>query len=118
MAHTHPLLEAVFPRSQPTLGDQIASLSQDVAQLARQMRRYSQPRVEHAAHAAGDFAGDVLHQLEPIARGALHRANDARRAVTHQVRATGRAVRDDPVPAVIALGTFALIASLLLRREE
>ena len=118
MAHTHPLLEAVFPRRPATLGDQIASLTEDVARLTRQVRRYSQPRVEHAAHTAGDFAGDVFHQLEPIARDALHRANDARRAVAHQAKVTGRAVRDDPVPAVIALGTFALIASLVLGREE
>jgi len=118
MAHTHPLLEAIFPRHKATVGDQFASLSQDVAQLARQVRRYGQPRVEHAAQSASDFAGDVFHQLEPFARDALHRANDARRAVAHQAKVTGRAVRDDPVPAVIALGTFALIASLLLHREE
>ena len=50
MAHTHPLLEAVFPRRSATLGDQIASLSHDVAQLARQVRRYATPRIQEAAH--------------------------------------------------------------------
>jgi hypothetical protein len=103
MAHTHPLLEAVFQHRRQTVGDQFASLSQDVAQLARQVRRYAAPRVQDATHSAGDFAGDVMHQLEPLARDVAHRA-----------RVAGRAVRDDPVPAVIALGTFALIASLLL----
>lgn len=118
MAHTHPLFEAMFPRRQATVGDQIASLSQEVAHLTRQVRRYAQPRAEHAAHSATDFAGDVFHQLEPFAREALHQANSARRAVAHQAKVTGRAVREDPVPAVIALGTFALIASLFLRGEE
>jgi ElaB/YqjD/DUF883 family membrane-anchored ribosome-binding protein len=118
MAHTHPLLEAIFPHRPRTVGDQIALLSEDVAALARQVQRYARPRVQDAAHAASDLAGDVLHQLQPMARAAIHSANNARRAVSHQVKATGRAVRDDPVPTVVALGTFALIASLLLRREE
>lgn len=118
MAHTHPLLEAVFPRRPPTIGDQVASLSEDVAALARQLQRYARPRLQEAAHTATEIAGDVFHQLEPVARDALHRAYDARRAIAQQVKVTGRAVRDDPVPAVVALGTFALLASLLLRREE
>lgn len=118
MAHTHPLLEALFPRRQPTMGDQVTALSEEIASLTRQVQRYARPRVREAAHTAGDFAGEVFHHLEPIARDALHRADAARRVVARQAKATGRAVRDDPVPAVIALGTFALLATLLLRREE
>ena len=108
MAHTHPLLEAIFPRrSAPqSIGDQIASLSHEVARLASQTRRFAAPRVQEAAHTAGDFAGEVMHQMAPLARDVAHRA-----------RAAGRVVRDDPVPAVVALGTFALIATLLLRRQ-
>lgn len=103
MAHTHPLLESIFPRQRHSVGDQVASLSHDVSTLARQVRRYATPRVQDAAHSASDFAGDVIHQLEPLARDVAHRA-----------KAAGRAVRNDPVPAVIALGTFALLATLLL----
>jgi ElaB/YqjD/DUF883 family membrane-anchored ribosome-binding protein len=110
MAHTHPLLEAVFPRRATTLGDQIASLTHDVAQLSRQVRRHATPRLQEAAHSASDFAGDVFHQLEPIARDVAHRA-------AHQAKVAGRVVRDDPVPAVVALGVAALVVSLLLRRE-
>ena len=114
MAHTHPLLEAVFPRrSAPSIGDQIASLSHEVARLASQTRRHAAPRIHDAAesagqlaHNAGDFAGEVMHQIAPLARDVAHRA-----------RVAGRVVRDDPVPAVVAIGVFALIATLLLRRQ-
>jgi hypothetical protein len=117
MAHTHPLLEAIFPRRHPSMGDQIALLSQDVTRLARQVRRYARPRVEDAAHSAGEFAGDVVHQLEPIARGALENAERAGRQIAHRAQVAGKMVRDDPVPAIVALGTFALLATLLLRRQ-
>lgn len=103
MAHTHPVLESLFRPRRQSVGDQVASLSKEVADLARHVRRYARPRVQEAAHSAGDFAGDVIHQLEPLARG-----------VAHQAKVAGRAVRQDPVPSVIALGTFALIASLLM----
>jgi hypothetical protein len=103
VAHTHPLLESLFPRHRSSVSDQVASLSHEVAHLARHAGRYATPRIREAAHSAGDLAGDVIHQLEPLARDVAHRAKVA-----------GRAVRQDPVPAVIALGTFALIASLLL----
>lgn len=115
MAHTHPLLEMFFPRRTATqaVGDQIASLSHEVAKLAHQVRRQTAPRLQGAAHGlqdvahdAGDFASDVFEHMKPVARDIAHRA-----------QAAGRVVRDDPVPMVIALGTAALIATLLLRRR-
>ena len=106
MAHRHPFFETLIPQRHVTLADRVASLSRDIARLADETRRQATPRVEEAAHAVGDFAGDVVHQLEPMARDVARRA--------HHV---GRMVRTDPVPAIIALGTFALIASLVLRRQ-
>lgn len=113
MAHTHPLLESLFPRRRPDLAEQVRSLSRDIAHLARDVGRFAGPRVEEAAHTAGSIAGgvtsaagDVMNQLAPLARDVARRA-----------RAAGRVVRDDPVPAIVAIGTFALVVSLILRRQ-
>lgn len=117
MAHTHPLLEAVLPRRRATLGDQIASLSHDIAALAGEARRLGEPRLKDAARTASSFAEDLVHTLEPLAQDLARSARATGRDAARRAKLAGRAVRDDPVPAVIALGTFALLASLLLRRQ-
>jgi hypothetical protein len=106
VAHTHPLLEALVPRRRESLGDRLSSLTDDVAALARQIGRDNAPRIQEAAHAAGDMASDVLQHMAPIARDVAHRARQA-----------GTMVRKDPLPAVVALGTLALIATLVMRRQ-
>lgn len=88
-------------------------------------RDFSRTVMSNAAE-AGERASDMLREARQRAEPALHQALDYARqegdvlaeAVGTQLRRAGRAVRADPVPALVGAVGVALLASLLLSRRR
>jgi hypothetical protein len=82
------------------LAHQISSLRHEVAGVSRSVGRYG----SHAAHDVGD---QLWHQGEIAAK-----------LLGRQAKKAGKAVREDPVPAVVAVAGFALFLNLVLGRKR
>ena len=82
------------------LAHQISSLRREVAGVTRSVGRYG----THTAHDVGD---QLWHQGEIAAK-----------LLGRQAKKAGKAVRDDPVPAVVAVAGFALFLNLVLGRKR
>ena len=79
---------------------QISHLRHDMAGVSRAVSRYG-------AHTANDIGDQLWHQGEVVAR-----------QVGKQAVKAGKAVKDDPVPAVVAVAGFALFMRLILGRKR
>ena len=79
---------------------QIANLRHDMAGVSRAVSRYG-------AHTAGDLGDQLWHQGEVVAQ-----------KLGRQAMKAGKAVKDDPVPAVVAVAGFALFMRLILGRRR
>lgn len=90
-------------RNQDRLGRQIASLSRDAAHLSDALARYTTSTGHDLGRMAHDFADEALHQ------GAA-----AAQLIGKEARKVGRAVRKDPLPAVMAVTAIACVLSLVL----
>lgn len=88
------------------LSAEVSALAEQVSDLAQLLTHRGERRIQQVAHGAGELAGELFHQLTPVARG-----------MARQARHAGRAVQQDPVPAMVAVATFALVASLFMRRQ-
>lgn len=88
----------------------VAGLRQEIASVAAAVNDYGAPRVrdfQHdLQHGASALAHDLQRQLPVVARQVSRRAGVASRAVVN-----------DPVPAIVVVGTLALLTSLFLRRN-
>ena len=82
------------------LSRQLSSLRHDVAGVSRAVSRYG----THTAHDVGD---QLWHQGEIVAR-----------QLGKQARQAGKAVKEDPVPAIVAVAGFALFLNLVLGRKR
>ncbi|RUT28818.1 hypothetical protein EMQ25_15630 [Arsenicitalea aurantiaca] len=88
--------------SRHEMEDRLGEIRHDMAALADAVQAYGADALDHAS----DFASQVSRQ----GGKALARAGrEARRA--------GSAVQRDPVPAIVAIGVVALVASLLAARR-
>ena len=82
------------------LSRQLSTLRHDVAGVSRAVSRYG----SHTAHDVGD---QLWHQGEIVAR-----------QLGRQAKKAGKAVKEDPVPAIVAVAGFALFLNLLLGRKR
>ena len=83
--------------------DRVESLGQEIATLAHQLERFAGHRLDDVRDMASEFgsAGEV-----------------AGRRAGRQTAAAARAVRQDPLPTVVALGVLALLAAFLISRAN
>jgi hypothetical protein len=88
------------------LGSSIAALRKDLAGLTRSFGSYGGHRLDDLQHGASDLARELQHQAPIVAREVGRYASTA-----------GRAVRNDPLPAIVALGTAGLLYSLVFGRR-
>ncbi len=82
------------------LSRQLSSLRHDVAGVSRAVSRYG-------AHTAHDVGDQLWHQGEIVAR-----------QLSRQAKKAGKAVKEDPVPAIVAVAGFALFLNLILGRKR
>lgn len=89
-----------------SLSDHVAALRQEIVAIAEAINEYGGERLHGVQRGAAQLAKDVQHQLPVVAR-----------QVSRQASSAGRAVRQDPLPVVVAVGTVVLLAALLFRRD-
>jgi len=90
-----------------TDGLDLGDITRQLASLRRDMTSMTHSATRHGSHAAHDMGDQLWHQGEVIARQIGRTAGKA-----------GRAVKNDPVPAVVAVAGFALLLSLVLGRKR
>ena len=104
---------AMFQRStwqhdaEEQLSHQLSRLSRDVADISRAVQHFG----TDARHEAGAAAADLLD-------GAWHQGEIVARRLGRQAQRAGKAVREDPVPAIVAVAGFVLLLNLLLGRKQ
>jgi hypothetical protein len=105
MAHRLPPLP-----DRKALQEEAQRIAAEASAFAERLAENSSAAAQDAGTAVRQLMGDLAHHFAPLAHDLQHRLG--RRA--HQA---GVLVRRDPVPAIVAVGTAALIATLLLRRR-
>ena len=88
------------------LSHQLAHLRQELARTTRPARKAGTHALHDAGHQAVVLAKDFQAHSGAVAHLLGRRARFARKAISK-----------DPVPLVVALGTFVLLSSLLSRRR-
>lgn len=97
MARSHHWTDALDLED---LSRQLSSLRHDISGISRSVSRYG-------AHTANDIGEELWHQGEIVAK-----------QLGRQARKAGKAIKNDPVPAVVAVAGFALFLNLLLGRKR
>ncbi|KQX42821.1 hypothetical protein ASD04_02340 [Devosia sp. Root436] len=88
------------------LFDQIAALRKEIAAVADAVGDYG-----------GHHLGDVQHNALALAKEVRHQGAVMARQVNRQASVAGKAIQDNPVPVLVALGTIALLSALLFTRD-
>lgn len=86
---------------------QLSHLSHEVGSISQALRRLGGETRHEAGHLAHEFADQAWQQ------GAI-----AAKLLGKQARKAGKAVREDPVPSIVAVAGFALFLNLVLGRKR
>lgn len=86
-----------------------------LASSALETRDLAQDHLTQFAHQARAIAEPRLHEAADYIR---HEGTVVAKAAAHQAARAGRAVKSDPLPAVVGVVGLALLASLLLGRRR
>jgi phage host-nuclease inhibitor protein Gam len=89
------------------LSAQIASLREEIESISDSVSKYGNTHFRDAQHNAVAVVDQVRHQ------GAI-----AARQINRQAHVAGRAVQENPIPVIVALGTIALISALIFTATE
>ncbi len=89
-----------------TLSNQIAQLRKELASVKTALGHYSENTFD-----------DVQHNALALAREVRHGGKVVARQVSRQANVAGKVVQEHPVPVLIALGTIALLSTLLFTRD-
>jgi hypothetical protein len=93
--------------------DTIENLSRQIALLRKELTSLSS--------AVNDYSGSTLENVHQgalvLAREVSHGSKDLARQVSRQARLASKTVHDNPIPAVVALGTIALLSAFLFTRD-
>ena len=90
-------------------------VGRSIAAGAMQTRDLARDHLAQLTHEARNIAEPRLHEAADYLR---HEGTAVARAAAHQAARAGRAVRADPVPAIVGIVGFALLASLVLGRRR
>jgi 2-keto-4-pentenoate hydratase len=99
-------LEQVGENAPDALFEQLASLRKEVAAISDAVSNYS-----------GHALGDMQRNAVALARDVRQQGAVVGREVNRQAHAAGKVVQENPVPALVVLGTIALLSTLLFRRD-
>lgn len=101
------LLQREWSDGQDQLSHQLAGLRREVAAVSQAVQRFGTGAGRDAGNVASNLADEAWQQGERLAR-------DIRR----QARHAGKAVREDPVPAIVAVVGVLLALNLLFGRKQ
>lgn len=90
-------------------------LARSVVATAAETRDLAQDHLSKFAHEARAIAEPRLHEAADYIR---HEGKAVAKVAAHQAARAGRAVKADPMPAIIGVVGLALLASLLLGRRR
>lgn len=80
-----------------------------------------QKEVTALTKAVGDYGGHELRELQHnaavLARDVQRQGKQVVRQVERQAGAATRAVQENPLPVIVALGALALMAAMVFRRD-
>jgi hypothetical protein len=88
------------------LSHQLAILRKELGAIAETVNAYSGATLDDAQHSAVALAREVRKGGKIVARQVARQASHA-----------GEAVRENPLPVIVALGTLALLSTFLLTRD-
>lgn len=89
------------------LAAQIASLRDEIASISDSVSRYGNSHFRDVQHNAVAVVDQVRQQ------GAV-----AARQINRQAHVAGKAVQENPIPVIVALGTIALISALIFSHDR
>jgi phage host-nuclease inhibitor protein Gam len=89
------------------LAAQIASLREEIASISDSVSKYGNSHFKDAQYNAVAVVDQVRHQ------GAV-----AARQISRQANVAGKAVQENPIPVIVALGTIALISALIFTAND
>lgn len=99
-------LENAGGEASDALLDQLASLRKEIASISEAVSDYGGHTLSDVQHNAVALAKEVRHQGAVVARQANRQAGIA-----------GKAIQENPIPVIVALGTIALISALIFTRD-
>ncbi|HEV7344095.1 MAG TPA: hypothetical protein VGN60_00475 [Devosia sp.] len=105
--HTLRQLESRGEDATDALSRQIAALRREIAEIS-----------EAAAHYSGHTLHDVQHNAGALAREMRQQGAIVARQLNRQASVAGRAIQSNPVPVIVALGTLALLSTLIFMRDD
>lgn len=88
------------------LSRQIALLRKEIASISETVNDYS-----------GSTLSDVQHNALALAKDFRDGGKLVARQVSRQANYAGQAVKENPVPVIVALATIALISALIFKRD-
>lgn len=86
--------------------EQIAVLRKELADITDAVSDYG-----------GNTFSDVQHNAVALAKEVRHQGAVALREANKQAHVATKAVQENPVPVIVALGTIALLSAFLFRRD-
>jgi hypothetical protein len=92
----------------------IEDLARQLAHLRKELAERVAPSRKSGSHALHD----AQHQAVELARDLQEHGSAAAHLLGRQARHAGKAISKDPIPLVVALGTFVLLSSLFARRRR
>jgi ElaB/YqjD/DUF883 family membrane-anchored ribosome-binding protein len=90
-----------------SLNAQIASLREELASISDSVSKYGNNHFKDVQHNALAVVDEVRHQGQVAAR-----------QITRQANVAGKAVQENPIPVIVALGTIALISALIFTATD
>lgn len=103
---TRKIVEHAGEGLSDSLVEQIAALRKEIAHISSAVSDYSGHTFDDVQHNAVALAKEVRHQGAVVAR-----------QVSRQAGVAGKAVQENPIPVIVALGTIALISALIFTRD-
>jgi vacuolar-type H+-ATPase subunit H len=88
------------------LFDQIAALRKEIASISETVSNYG-----------GHTLSDVQKNATALAREIQHQGAAVAHQVNRQAHVAGRAIQQNPVPVIVALGTIVLLSALIFKRD-
>ena len=99
-------LEATGEEFSDSISKQISALRKEIASLADSVSDYGGHTFDDVQHNAVALAKEVRHQGAAVAR-----------QVSRQANVATKAVQENPLPVIVALGAIALLSAVIFMRD-